>query len=150
MTAMWTEAAIKDRLKEAADTLRRLPPGMRRARLTGWPDVVRQAAEAYGYGTVATRLAAASPAAITRLDETLIWLFCLDVEARRIAWARASGVPWRKLEDMDGRCHVTLRRVHDRAVLAILRHLNPGAVAAADRLFAKKTRSRVDRVYKIQ
>lgn len=141
MTAMWTEAAIKERLKEAADTLRRLPPGLRRARLTGWPDVVRQAAEAYGYGTVATRLAAASPAAITRLDETLGWLFCLDVEARRIAWARASGIAWRKLEDIDGRSHVTLRRVHDRALAAIRRYLNPGAVAAAERLFEKNKKS---------
>lgn len=137
MTVSWTEAVIKERLREAADTLRRLPPGVRRQRLSGWPDVVRQAAEAYGYGTAVARLAAASPGAISRLDETLNWLFCLDLEARRIAWARASGVPWRKLEDVDGRCHVTLRRVHDRAIAAILRHLNPGAVAAAERLFQR-------------
>jgi hypothetical protein len=137
MTAMWTEDAIKDRLKEAADTLKRLPPGTVRQRMSGWPDVVRQAAEAYGYGAATTRLAAASPAAISRLDETLAWLFHLDIESRRIAWARASGVPWRKLEDVDGRSHVTLRRVHDRAIRAILRRLNPAAAAAADRLFAQ-------------
>jgi hypothetical protein len=153
LSPIWTEAAIKERLKEAADALRRLPPGLRRARLTGWPDVVRAASEAYGYGAAQTRPAAPSPAAITRMDETLGWLFCVDAEARRVAWARASGISWRKLEDIDGRSHVTLRRIHDRAVAAILRRLNADAIEAGQRLFAPTgvagARSRVDRVYKI-
>ncbi|MBM3597341.1 MAG: hypothetical protein FJX35_03955 [Alphaproteobacteria bacterium] len=130
MTEFWTEDAVKARLAEAADTLRRLPGGVMRARLTGWPEVVRAAAEAYGYDGARMRPAAPGPAAISRMDEALAWLFALDLDARRIVWARAGRVSWRRLEDMDGRSHVTLRRVHDRAMAAIARALNSGLCGA--------------------
>lgn len=99
-------------LAEAADTLRRLPAGIRRPRLSSWPDVVRDSAamlapSAPGRG----RAAAPPPAAIDRMDRALAWLLACDGETRRLVWARACGVPWRRLEEIDGRSHTTLRKI---------------------------------------
>lgn len=109
---------IKRHLKEAADTLHRLPRAYAKPRLSAWPDVVRNS-HSLESATGRTRPAAPSPAAIDRLDESLAWMFACDPEQRKIVWARACGVPWRKLEDIDGRSHVTLRRIEDRGLAAI-------------------------------
>lgn len=107
---------VMDRFVEAADCLRRLPGGYKKAKLTSWPDVVQSTAEAYGYNPVRSRPGAPSPAAISRMDECLLWLFDLTAEERKIIWARACKISWRRLEDMDGRSHVTLRKVYKGAL----------------------------------
>lgn len=109
---------IKYYLKEAADTLHRLPRAYGKARLTGWPDVV-QNSFTLDFSTKRTRPASPSPAAIDRLDESLSWMFACNQEQRIVVWARACGVAWRKLEDIDGRSHVTLRRIEDGGLAAI-------------------------------
>lgn len=124
----WDEKLVRAWLREAADTLRRLPPARMRPRLTSWPEVVRDSAASLGPPPRAARPAAPSPRAIDRMETVLAWLVACDGEARRIVWARACGVPWRRLEDIDGRSHVTLRKVEDRGIRAIHRHLraHPG------------------------
>lgn len=125
----WDPETIKAMLKEAADTLRRLPRAHARARLSRWPDVVRSSVETFGGETGRTRLAAPSPAAIDRLDETLTWMFACTPEQRKVIWARACGVPWRRLEDIDGRSHVTLRRIEDSGLREIYKRLQEPRVA---------------------
>jgi hypothetical protein len=135
----WGTAEVRARLKEAATVLRALALGGRdrpAGMAAHWPDVVRQGFEAYGREAVRLRPLAPTPAAISRADAAVLWLLWADDAGRRIAWARASGIPWRKLEDMDGRSHTTLRRIEAEAFAAICRHLNAGlsrkgAVAAA-------------------
>lgn len=118
------QPAIRSALEEAAETLRRLPSALRRPRLTSWPDVVRDAAGLLGPNSEGrTRPAAPSPAAIDRMDRALGWLLACDGEARRLVWARACGIPWRRLEDLDGRSHVTLRKIVARGHDQIGRHL---------------------------
>lgn len=118
------ETAIRAALEEAAETLKRMPPGLRRPRLTSWPDVVRDSAGLLGPSPDRrTRPAAPTPGAIDRMDRALLWLLACDAEARRLVWARACRVPWRKLEDMDGRSHVTLRKIVARGHGQIGRHL---------------------------
>ena len=109
---------IKHYLREAADTLHRLPRAYARPRLTGWPDVV-QNSFAYDHNPCRTRPASPSPAAIDRLDESLGWMFVCNQEQRIVVWARACGIAWRRIEDMDGRSHMTLRRIEDRGLAAI-------------------------------
>ena len=123
MPDLWTPELVKARLAEAADTLRRLPSARIRAKLTAWPDVVQSASTAYGYEAAHTRPAAPSPEAISRMDETLAWLFWIETDGRRLLWARALGVPWRRLEDLDGRSHVTLKKLHDRLLGEIAQRL---------------------------
>lgn len=106
------DAAIRAVLAEAADTLRRLPSAVRRPRLSSWPDVVRDSAALMRPGVEGrARPAAPTPGAIDRMDRALAWLLACDGEARRLVWARACGVPWRRLEDLDGRSHMTLRKI---------------------------------------
>lgn len=130
LRSMWPpgdEAAIRAALEEAAETLRRLPPGVRRPRLTSWPDVVRDSAGLLGPSAEGrVRPAAPTPGAIDRMDRVLAWLLACDAEARRLVWARACRVPWRRLEDLDGRSHVTLRKIVARGHGQIRRQI--GAV----------------------
>ena len=120
--AVWDEEAVRFFLKEAADTLRRLPSTMIRPRLSYWPDVVVETSDFIGSGSK-IRPAAPRPAAIDRLDSVLEWLLVCDDEERRLVWARACRLPWRRLSEMDGRSHMTLRKVEARGVAAILAKL---------------------------
>jgi hypothetical protein len=103
-----------------------------------WPEVVRQGFEAYGYESVRQRPLMLSAVAISQADEAVVWLIWLDDAARRIIWARASGISWRRLENLDGRSHSTLRRIEAKGFDDICRRLNAAldprdAVAAAFR-----------------
>jgi len=118
------EAGLRASLEEAAETLRRLPAGLRRPRLTSWPAVVRDSAGLLAPSSDRrTRPAAPTPGAIDRMDRALLWLLACDDEARRLVWARACRVPWRRLEDLDGRSHVTLRKIVARGHGQILQSL---------------------------
>lgn len=136
---LWGASEVRARLAEAAEVLRALAlgPRDRPARLVArWPDVVRQGFEAYGYGPVRVRPLAPSPAAVSRADAAVLWLLWLPAAARRVVWARAQRLAWRRIEDLDGRSHTTLRRVEGDAVTEICRRLNADlspaeAVAAA-------------------
>jgi hypothetical protein len=133
---IWDEGLVKAWIEEAADTLKRLPRGYVKPRMTYWPDVVQTSIHTFGSAAFSNRLAAPSPRAIDRMELVLGWLFHCDDDSRRIIWARACGVPWRRLEDVDGRSHVTLRKVGDRGLLDIQWYLrrnpkeapNPGGL----------------------
>lgn len=45
------------------------------------------------------------------------------VDRRRVIWARACRIPWRKLEDQTGRSVATLRRMRDDAIVCIIRRV---------------------------
>jgi hypothetical protein len=147
---LWGASEVRARLKEAAAVLRALALGLRdrpAGLMAHWPDVVRQGFEAYGYDSVRLRPPAPSPAVVSRADAAVLWLLWLEDAPRRIVWARASGIPWRRLEDLDGRSHTTLRRVEGEALAAICRRLNAPlapeqAIAAA---FAQGARARQGR-----
>lgn len=75
---IWTRESVAMRLREAWDTLRRVPaprvPGFRQS----WPDFIQDAADAYGYTAATVRLARAAPAAIDRMHETFGWFSFLE------------------------------------------------------------------------
>ena len=52
-----------------------------------------------------------SPEEINHIDQWLDALLDLPEDERRIVVARACRIPWRRLEEMDGRSHTTLRKV---------------------------------------
>lgn len=119
----WDEGLIKAWIEEAAETLKRLPRGYVKPRVTYWPDVVQNGIHSFGSSRFSNRLAAPSPRAIDRMERVLGWLFHCDDDSRRVVWARACGIPWRRLEDIDGRSHVTLRKICDRGIADIHRYL---------------------------
>lgn len=125
--ARWTGEAVGQRMVEAADTMRRLPRVELQTRMTCWPDVAQDAARywiGYGKEPATARPASPSPAAIREMDEVLGWLFLLSAVDRKLAWARASGFTWRKLESMDGRSTMTLRKRWREILEGLAGHLN--------------------------
>lgn len=68
MTA-WTPAAVAQELELAAVTLRRLPPAIRRQRLTAWPSIVHSKSEAYGWEDATYREPQPTAADISALDK---------------------------------------------------------------------------------
>jgi hypothetical protein len=133
-----TAETVKARFEEAAETLRALRLGSRdrpATQLLRWPGVVHDAMLAYGWSDARARRPAPSPEAIDRLDETLAWLWPLADDERRLVMARAFRLPWRRLEDIDGRSERTLRTVHARVLTTIARV--QGAAAGTQETRAK-------------
>ena len=65
------------------------------------------------------------------MEQCLDRIMALDLSSRRIVLARAAGIPWRRLEEMDGRSHTTLRKVEVSALLKLI--AIEGAKTGADR-----------------
>lgn len=85
----WTNDEVIHRFREAWDTVRRLPRAQGPAQYgSGWPSIVQDARDAYGYTEATIRLAAPSPRAIDRTAEVFTWFryFDGDAETMRIVW----------------------------------------------------------------
>lgn len=121
----WTATLVLLRMEEAAETLRRLPPAYRKAQLVSWPEVVRSAAEIAAMAP-RPRHVLAKPAAIDRLDGTLVWLGWLAPENARILWARANGQAWRAIAALSGQSVRTCQRRTTESLLTIAQRLNAG------------------------
>lgn len=123
----WQASQVADRLKEAAETLRATSLGLRdrpRRLRANWPDVVKESLEyMWEHGNSGHR-SPPSPAAISRADESVVWLLWAMPEERRILWGRACGIAWRRLEDLDGRSHTTLRKIRQSGLSRICETLN--------------------------
>ena len=131
----WTVEELRERLKQAARTLRRMPfprHGRPAELYAGWPDIVR---DWMAYGYVEARAPRIVPNArqIDLLDETLGWLHGLTRDQRMVLWGRAQGFKWRQLRDLDdhmrgggksGRSEQTLRGICGDAESRILARLN--------------------------
>ena len=91
----WTTKMVSDRLEEAAKTLQALqisgtkPKGY----VSSWPDVLHDPSEAYGWNDVELHPGPPTPEAITRMDETLLWLHWLEPDHARLVWLHAARVP---------------------------------------------------------
>ena len=109
---------IQQQLRQAMTTLRLLPLNARdRPNVTksSWGDFKQIAALSYPqYRTPIWRKA--TPQEISEMDLWLMALADLPEDERRIAMARACGIPWRRLEEIDGRSHTTLRKIEAKAL----------------------------------
>ena len=82
----WEEDTVRLWLEQAVDTLRRLPDAERKyihGRTRAWPEIVRSAAEAYGYGDAAPRRGPPEAAAIDNLGRQRLEI-----------WRSADGGSW--------------------------------------------------------
>ena len=66
----------------------------------------------------------ATPKQVSHMQFWVDHMLRLDEEARRIVMARAAGISWRRLEEIDGRSHTTLRKIEKTALLSLLDQLN--------------------------
>ena len=90
----WTPSMIEERLAEAAAVLKRLPGPRRQGYFNTWPDYFYEFADLVGQEPEPMRLAP-SPAAISRMEETLTWIIGLEPIDGKIVWMKAHGWRWK-------------------------------------------------------
>jgi len=124
---IWNRETVALRLREAWDTLRRVPahsvPGFKMS----WPDVVQDSVEAYGYTGATVRLARASPQAIDRMHETFGWFSYLEDRAHltKAVWLTCgAGMGPKRAGALLGVHRDTLRNRRDEALALIVDGLN--------------------------
>lgn len=124
----WTADLVREWLAEAMETLRTCPSDHPGGWRSSMPDVVRQAALAYGWDAPRIRLVP-SPAALGRLDIVLQWLFLLDeVDQRKAVVGVAMGLSLRRIARTIGRSHTHVATLERRAVEDLVAILNGEAV----------------------
>ncbi len=121
-------AYVLYRLEEAGMTLLALPQTGYTTRMkTGGLEIVRAAAESYGWGAGRIRPAIPPAARITRMDEALAWIPLIPrdkVVLRRIVGCRSLVSPiterhffsWRRLATVVGADHKAVQRWHAQGV----------------------------------
>ena len=116
------------RLEEAGSTLLALPNTGPTTKLrTGGLEIVREAAESYGWTEGRARPAIPSAQKITRMDEAMAWIGLISrdrVVLRRIVGARSLVSPlterhlfsWRRLAGVVGADHKAVQRWHAQGI----------------------------------
>lgn len=124
----WTRDEVISRFREAGDTVKRLPKAKGPAMYgSGWPAIVQDARDAYGYTEATLRLAAPSPRAIDRTAEVFTWFrfFDGDVEVMRIVWLCAGlGFSFSQIARVSGTSRTTVRAKAWAGVEMVLQGLN--------------------------
>ena len=92
----WTPEMVEERLVEAAEVLRRLPPVKVQGYFNTWPDIIHEFGDLVGQEP-RMRPPAPPPDAITRMDQTLEWTIGLEPLDVKIVWLRASGKRWKQI-----------------------------------------------------
>jgi hypothetical protein len=93
----WTPSMIEERFVEAADVMRRLPEVRVPGYYSLWPKALHEFADLVGQEPPRLRRPLPTPAAISRMEETLSWLQWLDPIDARIVWMRANGERWKMI-----------------------------------------------------
>ena len=93
----WTPCRVATHIREAAETLRRLPERQALGLRSAWPEIARDFWEAYGWTDARVPLGPPSAAAIDRMEETLTWFRWLAPDDTRLLWLRAEGVRWKAI-----------------------------------------------------
>ncbi len=114
-----TRDFVAARLREAWDTLRRVPAHGVPALRSHWPQTIQDVADAYGYTPPTVRLTPASPKAIDRMMQTFIWFEALDGHPHltRAVWlTAAAGMGIRRVSAILGIHRDTVRARRDEAL----------------------------------
>jgi Domain of unknown function (DUF6362) len=94
---IWTVEMVEARLVEAASVMRRLPPSRVPGYFNTWPSMVVEFADHVGQQPQPMRPPPPSPAAISRMEEILLWLRWLEVDDAKLVWARADRTQWKAI-----------------------------------------------------
>jgi hypothetical protein len=91
----WTPSIIEERFVEAADVMKRLPDVRVPGFYSLWPKALHEFADLVGQEPPRLRRPPPTPAAISRMEETLGWLAWLEPTDAKILWLRANGERWK-------------------------------------------------------
>jgi hypothetical protein len=92
----WTPSLVEARLAEAAYVLKRLPKEKVQGYFSTWPTMLYEFSDLVGQEPKPLRVLP-SPAAISRMEETLSWTVGLDPIDGKIIWMRAYGERWKTI-----------------------------------------------------
>ena len=92
----WTPSLVEARLAEAAYVLKRLPKEKVQGYFSTWPKMLYEFSDLVGQEPRPMRVLP-SPAAISRMEETLSWTVGLDPIDGKIIWMRAYGERWKTI-----------------------------------------------------
>jgi hypothetical protein len=120
----WNRDMVEERIVEAAEVLRRLPPVRLSGYFSTWPDILRSFGDRVGAKPVPMRRPPPSPSAISRTEETITWKRFFEREEVGLIWAREEGTPWKHLCHCFGVSRPTAHRRHDYALSVIAWRLN--------------------------
>jgi hypothetical protein len=93
----WTAKMVEERLIDAAQVMRRLPSVRVPGHFNTWPRALVEFSDRVGQQPEPMRLPPPSPAAISRMEETLTWLRWLEPDDSKLVWARSDGTPWKAI-----------------------------------------------------
>ncbi len=121
----WTVTDVADRFEEAALTLKRMPPVRIKGYFSTWPEIVHTTMEKLQCDRRPLRMGPPSPDAISRMEETIQWIFWLDgEEERKLIWLRAARVPWKSIYWRLGCGRTKAWQMWTYALLKIVTRLN--------------------------
>ena len=120
LSGEWTAERVEERLQEAADVMRRLPPVRVQGYFNLWPAIAHDFADRVGQEPHRLRRPPPAPDAITRAEATLLWLRWLEVEDARLVWMRAERARWRQICQRFGMARSTANRRYDYALAVIV------------------------------
>lgn len=86
MVEKWTASLVEERLVEAADVLKRMPPVKVCGYFNVWPTIVHDFGDLVGQEPQRLKRPYPSAAAISRMEETLGWTVGLDAIDAKIVW----------------------------------------------------------------
>jgi hypothetical protein len=136
---------VEERFEDAARTLRRLPDKRVPGYKSGWPEVVRSAADAYGWEPATTPRLSPSPQAISQMEEVFGWLAWIEGEdTKRIVWLRAEGVRWKPICWRIGISRTTAWQRWAAAMITIANQHNAGLVQPRRKQERKKVTATID------
>lgn len=117
---------VEQRLLQACRTIRALPdPDRRFFRMhTGWPEVVQEVAEAYGYTDASVPRFKPSPKDVGDFLLALSWARPLHKREFRFVWWRSFELSFKQMADRIHRSDETARRYYRDAILKCWQEAN--------------------------
>ncbi len=120
----WTPSLVEEWLADAADVLKRLPEVRVQGYYSLWPQIAHEFADLVGKEPPLLKRPPPSPAAISRMEETLGWLAWLQPIDAKIVWLRASGKRWKTICGIVGLQRAAAHQHWLYALCIIARRLN--------------------------
>lgn len=117
---------IERRILRACRTIRALPDAERKyfALHNAWPEMVREAEEAYGYNESLMPRFRPSPQDVSDCLVALAWARGISRRAWRLVWWRSFGISFKQIGFRVGRSDETARRWYKDAILGLWHEAN--------------------------